>query len=108
MRRGTPAAAIALAVAISASGFGRLVMMTGAAAATRLGVARDLDAGPGQFPAARRADVVADDAPAGGDQIAGERAAHDAEADHADGASCSASPGSFPNSHVRFQSARGH
>jgi hypothetical protein len=32
-----------------------------------------------------RADVVADHAPAGGGEIAGERAAHDAEADDADG-----------------------
>jgi hypothetical protein len=41
-------------------------------------------AGPRQLLAARRADVVADDAPAGGLEIARERAAHDAEADDAD------------------------
>ena len=47
-------------------------------------LAGDLDAGLGQFPAARRVDVIADDMPTGRYQIAGERAAHDAEADNTD------------------------
>ena len=47
-------------------------------------VGRDLDPGARQRAAARRIDVVADDTPAGIDQVARERSAHDAEADHAD------------------------
>ena len=49
IRRGRPAAAISFAVAISASGFGRLVMMIGRGRGDRLGAAHDLDAGLGQF-----------------------------------------------------------
>ena len=47
-------------------------------------VVGDFDAGAGGFAAARSADVVANHAPAGGRQILGESAAHDAEADDAD------------------------
>ncbi len=49
----------------------------------RLGAAGDLDAGLGQFPAFCRVDVETDHSPSRRDKIARERAAHDAEADHA-------------------------
>ena len=58
--------------------------MIGALAATSAALSATLDAGAGGFAAARGADVVADDAPAGGSQIFCEGAAHDAEADDAD------------------------
>jgi hypothetical protein len=51
----------------------------------RLGsAAGDLDPGTLGLAAPRRADVIADHAPAGGHEVLGERAAHDAEADQAD------------------------
>ena len=49
------------------------------------GVRRDLDAGARKQPAALGIDIVTDHPPAGGDEILGKRAAHDAETDDADG-----------------------
>ena len=82
--RGSLAAAMARAVAISACGLGRLVRMTGTCGGEIGGAAGDLDAGARGRAPARRADVVADDAPAGFAQVPGEGAAHDAKADDAD------------------------
>jgi hypothetical protein len=50
-----------------------------------LGVGGDLDPGFRHGAAARRVDVVPDHAPAVGHKVLGESAAHDAEADDADG-----------------------
>ena len=78
--------AIRRAVPSTARGVGRLVMMSFAALATRFGAGGDLDAGGLGFGPAVRVDVVADHLPAAGGKVARERAAHDAEADNADGA----------------------
>ena len=49
----------------------------------RFGAPHDLYAGPGQLPAFACVDVETNHAPTGFDEIARERAAHDAEPDHA-------------------------
>ncbi len=78
------AGAIAATVAASAAGFGRLVMIVGTAAASA--AASGAISTPALASARRRGriDVVADHMPAGGGEVFGKRAAHDAEADHAD------------------------
>ena len=53
-------------------------------AGERAGIRRHLDAGPRERPPPRRIDVVTDDAPASGEEVARKRAPHDAEADDAD------------------------
>ena len=60
-------------------------MMVGTCGGEVLGVAGDLDAGPRHGAAAGRVDIVAHHPPAAGNEVFGERAAHDAEADDADG-----------------------
>ena len=78
------AATMAVTVASSAAGLGRLVMMVGASAASVF--ASGAISTPARAMARRRAgiDVVADHPPAGGDQVLRERAAHDAEPDDTD------------------------
>src|ERR1700686_4250 len=71
-RRGTLALTMASTVAASAFGLGRLGMM-------------DLAPRPRHRAAPLRRDVVADHAPAGGHEVLRKGAAHDAEADDADG-----------------------
>ena len=61
-------------------------MMVGARPRQLVGIGGDLDAGALERAAARRGDVVADDAPAGGAEMLREGAAHDAETDDTDGA----------------------
>ena len=61
-------------------------MMSLTVSASACALWTSLDAGGPRFGAARDVGVVADHRPAVGDQIARERAAHDAEADDADGA----------------------
>ena len=97
MRGGSFAAAISFAVAISASGFGRLVMMIGAAAATALAsrtISTPALANSLRLPASMSKPTTRHPAAT---QIAGERAAHDAEPDHAHRL-VRFSPGSFRNS----------
>ena len=84
-RGGTRAATMAATVWSSADGLGRLVMMVGTAAARLFASLAISTPGPRHGAAAGRVDVVAHHAPAAGNEVFGKRAAHDAEADDADG-----------------------
>ena len=78
------ARAMTSAVSSTACGVGRLVMMSAAVSATASALWAISTPAALRFAVARRVDVVADHLPAGGDEVARERAAHDAEADDAD------------------------
>ena len=60
-------------------------MMMGASRATSADVVGDRDAGVRKLGASRRVDVEADHAPAALDQVAGDRASHDAKPDDSNG-----------------------
>ena len=80
-RRGTLACTMAATVAASAVAFGKLTMMVGALAGEVAGIGGDDDAAARKRAPSRRGNVVADHAPAGGEKVLRESAAHDAETD---------------------------